>query len=129
VYQMVEFSSEGALLRGRLYLRQNGSARPRPIVIMTHGTSATITMAIDRYAEVLHDASLAVLLYGHRNTGVSDGEPRGEINPWVQVRGYRAAIDSVCSLPEIDASRIAVRNRLLPLPSGASAPHKRRGSA
>jgi hypothetical protein len=30
---------------------------------MTRGTSATITMAIDRYAEVLHEAGLAVLLY------------------------------------------------------------------
>jgi uncharacterized protein len=108
MYQMIQFSSEGAILRGRLYLRRDGGARPRPIVIMTHGTSATITMAIDRYAEVLQEAGFAVLLYDHRNMGVSDGEPRGEINPWVQVRGYRAAIDYVCSLPEIDASRIAV---------------------
>jgi hypothetical protein len=37
------------------------------------------------------------------NMAVSDGDPRGEINPCVQVRGYRAAIDYVCSLPEIDA--------------------------
>jgi hypothetical protein len=75
---------------------------------MAHGTSATITMVTDRYAEVLHDAGFAVLLYDHRNFGMSDGEPRGEINPWVQARGYRDAIDYVCSLPEIDKSRVAI---------------------
>jgi uncharacterized protein len=108
MYQVVEFPSEGAVLRGRLYLRRNGSGRPKPIVIMTHGTSATITMCIDRYAEVLHQAGLAVLLYDHQNFGISGGEPRLQINPWLQVRGYRAAIDYVCGLPEIDASRIAI---------------------
>jgi len=75
---------------------------------MTHGTSATITMVADRYAEILHDAGFAVLLYDHRNFGISDGEPRGEINPWVQARGYRDAIDFVSSLPEIDKARVAI---------------------
>jgi pimeloyl-ACP methyl ester carboxylesterase len=65
-------------------------------------------MVADRYAEVLHDAGFAVLLYDHRNFGISDGEPRGEINPWIQARGYRDAIDFVSSLPEIDPSRVAI---------------------
>jgi uncharacterized protein len=59
---------------------------------MAHGTSATITMTTDRYAEVFHEAGLAVLLYDHRNFGRSGGEPRQEINPWVQARGYQDAI-------------------------------------
>ena len=62
----------------------------------------------DGVAEVLHEAGFAVLLYDHRNFGISDGEPRGEINPWVQARGYRDAIDYVSSLPELDKSRVAV---------------------
>jgi uncharacterized protein len=108
MYQVVEFPSEGATLRGRLYLHQNGSGGPKPVVIMTHGTSATITMCIDRYAEVIHQAGFAVLLYDHPNFGLSGGEPRCQINPWLQVRGYRAAIDFVSGLPGVDASRIAV---------------------
>jgi hypothetical protein len=75
---------------------------------MAHGTSATISMVADRYAEVLHEAGFAVLLYDHRNFGISDGEPRGEINPWVQARGYRDAIDYISSLPELDKSRVAL---------------------
>jgi uncharacterized protein len=117
MFRDVAFPSEGATIRGRLYVRQeaspqrssqDGSRRAAPVVIMTHGTSATITMVADRYAEILHDAGFAVLLYDHRNFGISDGEPRGEINPWVQARGYRDAIDFVSSIPEIDKSRVAI---------------------
>ena len=119
MFRNVAFPSQGATLRGRLYIRQQGPDRHRvpnldaprqaaPIVIMAHGTSATITMVTDRYAEVFHDAGFAVLLYDHRNFGMSDGEPRGEINPWVQARGYRDAIDYVCSLAEIDKSKVAI---------------------
>src|SRR5438105_2609229 len=90
MYRMVEFPSEGATLRGRFYYREDAPV-PAPLVIMAHGTSATTTMAIDRYAEVLHAAGLCVLLYDHRNLGQSGGEPRQQINPWVQARGYRSA--------------------------------------
>jgi uncharacterized protein len=106
VFEVQEFPSEGALLRGRLY-RPLG-ARPRPVVVMTHGTSATISMVTDRYAEVFQEAGLAVLLYDHRNFGVSGGEPRQEINPWVQARGYRDAITFVGSLDGIDSGAIAI---------------------
>jgi uncharacterized protein len=115
MFRNVAFPSQGATLRGRLYIaedpdspRQGTSRRPAPVVIMTHGTSATITMVADRYAEVIHEAGFAVLLYDHRNFGISDGEPRGEINPWIQARGYRDAIDYVSSLAEIDNSRVVI---------------------
>jgi hypothetical protein len=75
---------------------------------MTHGTSATITMVVDRYAEVFCEAGLAVLLYDHRNFGISDGEPRREINPWIQARGFRDAISFLEQVEEVDSSRIAL---------------------
>ena len=76
---------------------------------MAHGLSATITgMTADRYAEVLHDAGFAVLLYDHRNFGLSGGEPRQQIDCWLQARGYRDAIDYVTSLSGIDPARIAL---------------------
>ena len=105
-YQTVEFASEGAMLRGRLYLRP--ARRPRACVVMAHGTSATIGMVADRFAEAFHDAGLAVLLYDHRGFGASGGEPRLEINPWIQARGYRDALTYACSLPAIDPGRIAL---------------------
>jgi dienelactone hydrolase len=77
----VEFPSEGATLRGLLFLPESQS-KTLPVVIMAHGTSATVTMVADKYAEAFSRAGLAVLLYDHRNFGRSDGEPRQEINPW-----------------------------------------------
>ena len=59
---------------------------------MSHGTSATLTMVADAYADAIHAAGLNVLLYDHKNFGRSDGEPRQEINPWIQARGYGDAV-------------------------------------
>ncbi len=106
--RIVKFPSEGATLRGRLYAHP-ALAKPSPVVIMAHGFSATINgMTADRYAEVFYAAGFAVLLYDHRNFGISDGGPRQQINKWVQARGYRDAINFMSTLPEIDAARIAL---------------------
>lgn len=104
--ERAEFRSEGAILRG-LLLRPDSVAQP-PVVIMAHGTSATIRMVADEYAEVFRRNGLAVLLYDHRNLGASDGEPRQEINPWIQCRGYLDAIDFVQTLDGIDHDRIGL---------------------
>jgi pimeloyl-ACP methyl ester carboxylesterase len=103
----VEFPSEGATIRGLLFLPENLSSK-LPIVIMTHGTSATVYMVTDKYADAFRRSGLAVLLYDHRNFGRSGGEPRQEINPWIQCRGYRDAIDFVVTLEDIDQNRIAL---------------------
>ena len=103
----VAFESEGALLRGFLYRAASGDT-PRPMVIMAHGTSATISMVADRYAEVFAAAGISALLYDHRNFGISDGEPRQEINPWVQCRGYRDAITFAATLKDHDPARIGL---------------------
>jgi len=103
----VEFESEGAVLRGFLYEAGKGEP-PFPIVVMTHGTSATIPIVTDRYAEVFAGAGVSVLLYDHRNLGISDGEPRQEINPWVQSRGYRDAVSFVSTIEGHDPERIGV---------------------
>ena len=104
--QDVAFESEGAELSGWLY--SPDTSPPWPLVVMTHGTSATKQMVLDRYAEVFEAAGLAVLLYDHHGFGASGGEPRQQINPWVQSRGYRDAIDFGSTLDDIDPSRIAV---------------------
>jgi pimeloyl-ACP methyl ester carboxylesterase len=103
----VEFPSEGAMLRGLLSLPESQTKRP-PVVIMAHGTSATVHMVTDKYAEAFSRAGLAVLLYDHRNFGGSEGEPRLEINPWIQCRGYRDAIKFAERLDDVDPERIAL---------------------
>jgi hypothetical protein len=81
---------------------------PYPTVVMAHGTSATIPMVADRYAEVFAEAGVSALIYDHRNLGISGGEPRQEINPWVQARGYRDAITFTATIDDHDPSRIGV---------------------
>lgn len=105
MFEVVEFPSEGAALRGRFY--RPAQAPPWPAVVMTHGTTATITMCLDRYAEVFCRAGLAVLLYDHRNFGRSGGEPRQLINPWLQARGYRDAMTYLLTRADVLGERIA----------------------
>lgn len=106
MFEAVEFESEGATLRGRLYRPER--AAPFPCVVMAHGTTATITMAIDRYAEVFCRGGLGVLLYDHRNFGASGGEPRQEINPWIQARGYRDAVSYLQTRADVLRDKVAV---------------------
>jgi dienelactone hydrolase len=106
VVEPAEFHSEGAQLRGLLF--RPDTEAPAPVVIIAHGTSATIHMVADEYAESVCRNGLAVLLYDHRNLGASGGEPRQEINPWIQCRGYVDAIDFVQTLEGIDHERIAI---------------------
>ena len=106
MFDTVEFQSEGAVLRGRLYPALGGGSAP--IVVMAHGFSATITMTTDRYAEVFQQSGLAVFLYDHRNFGASDGDPRHAINPWLQARGYRDAVGFAEDLPGVDSGAIAL---------------------
>ncbi len=108
----IEFEGHGGtLLRGWLYLpaRETAStSSTSPGVVMAHGLSAVKEMALDRYAEVLCEGGMAVLVYDHRNLGASDGEPRQQINPWAQARDYRYAISWLSSRPEVDADRIGI---------------------
>lgn len=104
-YEPVEFRSQEITLRGRLYLPRR---LPAPVVVMAHGFSATIPMVLDRYAEAFHDSGLAVLAFDQPGLGLSDGHPRGEINPWVSARAYRSAVDHAVGRDEIDPDRIAL---------------------
>lgn len=105
-YEQIEFQSEDAILCGRLYLPRG--APPFGAVAMAHGLSATISMCADRYAEAIAAAGVAALLFDHRNFGISGGEPRQQINPWQQARGYRSALDFLETHPAIDATRLGL---------------------
>ena len=103
----IAFTSQGATLRGYLVTRAGSRAR-RPAVVMAHGTSATLRMGALDYARVFARAGLAALVYDHRNFGCSDGEPRQEINPWIQCRGYIDALTFASTHPAVDPERMAL---------------------
>lgn len=48
------------------------------------------------------------LFYDHRGFGDSGGEPRLQLNSWIQDRGYRDALSYGRSLEGVDASRVAI---------------------
>ncbi len=104
-YTSITFTSHGTTLRGRMYLPDRC---PAPLVVMAHGFSATIPMVLDRYAETFQDAGVAALAFDQPGHGSSDGEPRGEINPWVSARAYVSALTWASSHEDVDPDRIAL---------------------
>ena len=75
---------------------------------MAHGYNCIKELYLDRYAAAVADAGHVVLTDDHRNFGDSDGEPRQELDPWMQVRDYRNAITFVQTLDGVDPERIGI---------------------
>jgi uncharacterized protein len=105
--QDIAFNAEGTTLRGWLYTPESGNG-PFPTIVMAHGFSAVKEMYLDKFAEAFAQAGLAALVFDNRNFGASDGEPRQEIDPWMQVRDYRHAITYAQTRTEVDDKRIGV---------------------
>lgn len=99
-------TTDGTTLRGWHYT-PNASGK-HPTIVMAHGFSAVKEMYLDKYAEQFARAGLASVVYDNRNFGGSDGEPRQEIDPWLQVRDYSDAITFAQSLDQTDPTRIGV---------------------
>ncbi len=103
----IEFLSDGVTLRGWLYTPEAGPG-PYPTVVFAHGFSGVKEMGLDQYAEVFAVGGLASLVYDNRCLGASDGEPRQDIDPVLQMRDYRSAITYAQALDEVDGARIGV---------------------
>jgi len=99
-------TTDGTTLRGWHYL-PDGSGKHATIV-MAHGFSAVKEMYLDKYADAFAKAGFASVVYDNRNFGASDGQPRQEIDPWLQIRDYSDAITFALSLKQTDAARIGV---------------------
>lgn len=104
----IEFSGDGVQLRGWLATPAGAAAADYPLVIATHGLSGIIALDLQHYAAAFTAAGFACLAYDHRNWGRSDGQPRGESDPWRQVADLREAISFARTLPGIDPERIGL---------------------
>jgi len=104
----VEFPSyEGSLtLRGTTYLPDNAST-PVPALIATHGFG-DVAARLEPVAESFAARGFGVLVYDHRNFGVSDGEPRQEVDPIAQCRDMQMALTFAQSLEGFDPDRIGL---------------------
>jgi uncharacterized protein len=103
----VEFRVEGnATLRGWLFVPDMPG--PRPAITMAHGFAGIREHGLDRFARVFGDAGFVVLVHDHRGFGVSDGEPRFDVDPWRQIADWRYAVSFLESHPAVDADRIGL---------------------
>jgi uncharacterized protein len=104
----VRFRVDGSIELGAwLYLPESGE-HLRPAITMAHGYAGIREHGIAKFAEAFADAGFVVLLHDHRTFGVSDGEPRQDVDPWRQIADWRRAISHLESRPEVDASRIGL---------------------
>jgi uncharacterized protein len=103
----VEFAGEGGTtLRGWLF--QPDAPGQHPAITMAHGFAGVKEHGLERFARVFAEAGFAVLVHDHRGFGASDGSPRLDIDPWVQIADWRRAISFLESLPAVDADRIGL---------------------
>jgi uncharacterized protein len=101
------FMSEGRALRGWLFIPEGDG--PFPGVVMSSGFAGVKEGFLGNpFHAVVAEAGVVVLLYDHANTGTSDGEPRQELDPILQQRGYQDAITFLATREEVDAARIGI---------------------
>lgn len=99
-------TQDGLELAGWLFTPQ-GAGR-YPAIVMAHGFTAVKEQYLDKYGKAFADAGFAVLIYDNRNFGASEGEPRQEVDPVLQIRDYRDAISFASTLEQVDPARIGV---------------------
>jgi fermentation-respiration switch protein FrsA (DUF1100 family) len=103
----IEFAADGGVhLRGWLFTPEG--REPRPAITMAHGYAGVKEHGLERFAKAFAEAGFVVLVHDHRNFGSSDGENRGDIDPWQQMADWRRAISFLESFPEADPRRIGL---------------------
>jgi uncharacterized protein len=100
----VEFvSADGIVLRGHVHATSTNS----PGIVMSHGFGG-VHAQIDHYAAFFAASGFAVLNYDHRGFGISDGTPRQEVDPYLQISDWRDAITFAATQPEFANSGYGV---------------------
>jgi len=104
----VQFTAkDGVILRGWLFLPEK-QIFPVPGIILTNGFSALKEHSLEKFAKRFSDNNVAALLYDNRNFGESDGEPRYEVDPAMQVKDLSLAIDFLETIIEVDNAQINI---------------------
>lgn len=99
--------SDGTQLAAWLY-RPAKTKTATPVLVMSHGTGCVKEMGLAPFAEAFCEAGYTCLVYDHRNLGESEGEPRGELDPWQQVSDMKDAISYASSLEGVDPTRLGI---------------------
>lgn len=103
--QAVSFPSEGATLKGILFLPEHLSGRLPGIVVTGTWTSVKEQMA-NRYAERLAAEGFATLSFDFRGYGESEGQPRDFESPDMKVEDIHNAFSFLQTRPEVDPDQL-----------------------
>ncbi len=104
--QTVSFTSGNANISGHLYLPKNKEEK-FPCIVLCHGFCGVKELLLPTFAQYFSDNGFAALTFDYRGFGESGGEP-GRLVPNLQIEDIQEAINYVCSLPQIDSSKIAL---------------------
>jgi fermentation-respiration switch protein FrsA (DUF1100 family) len=77
-------------------------------VVMAGGLAVTKEPGTDRFAKRFNEAGFTVLAFDFRRLGESGGSPRQVASIREQQADFRAAVEFARTLPEVDATRIAI---------------------
>lgn len=100
----VEFLSDGTRVRGWFYAPDGKG--PHPAVVLAGGWCYVRELVMPHYAEEFAQRGVAALIFDYRNLGVSDGEPRQHLDPWMQITDYQNALNYLASRDDADDSRL-----------------------
>jgi uncharacterized protein len=100
----VEFTSQGTPVRGWFYAPEGPG--PHPAVVLAGGWCYVRELVMPYYAAEFAERGVAALVFDYRNLGVSDGEPRQHLDPWMQITDYQHALTYLESRSDVDASRL-----------------------
>ncbi|MBB2975082.1 hypothetical protein FHX49_000623 [Microbacterium endophyticum] len=101
----IEIDLQGVVLRGKLFTPEGDG--PHPAVILQGGLGGPADSFLPMVGPFV-EAGLTTLVYDHRYTGASDGEPRQLFDPWQQCRDLRHVLTWFRMQPEVDRDRIAL---------------------
>ncbi|MUP38994.1 alpha/beta hydrolase [Labilibaculum euxinus] len=102
----VNYLSDGLKICALQYIPHKNSKCPA--IVMAHGFGLPKEAYINKFAELFAENGFAVILFDYRNLGESEGTPRGEINPFMQIDDYKNSISYAASLEQVDANRIGI---------------------
>lgn len=106
--QQIKFKSGGINCAGDLYLPPGfNQSRKFPGLVIGHGTAQTKKSLVDQ-GEFFSRAGYVVLAIDYRSFGESEGEPRGQLFPLIQVEDYRNGVSSLQRLAGVDRERIGI---------------------
>ena len=98
---------DGVRLAAWFYPPAQGGAKA-PCVILSHGFGGLRAHSLPTFAEHFAAAGFACLLYDHRGFGDSEGTPRLEADPFVQMHDMRDVVTYAGMLEQVDPARIGI---------------------